>query len=292
LAASSEWEGERDASTVGRVVVAATPIGCDLDASPRLREALTTAGVIAAEDTRRLWALARRLDLRPRGRVVSLHDANESTRANMLVNAALEGETVLVVSDAGTPVISDPGFRVVRLAAESGVPVTCIPGPSALLAALAVSGLPSDRHAFEGFWPRKAGEARSRLTELAGERRTMVFFVAARRLAEMLSQMARAWGAGRPAVVCRELTKIHEEIWRGGLGELAARAAAGEVLGEVTVVVGGAPPAPSDLGQLVTEVRALIEAGAKPTEAVAAVAARSGIARRDLYQAAIIPPPI
>ncbi|MDR1293806.1 MAG: 16S rRNA (cytidine(1402)-2'-O)-methyltransferase [Bifidobacteriaceae bacterium] len=271
----------------GRIVVAATPIGCDDDASPHLRHLLATADIVAAEDTRRVRALARRLAIPIAGRVDSLHDANESSRAPALVEAARAGATVLLVSDAGTPLVSDPGFRVVRLAGEAGVRVTCAPGPSAALAALAVSGLATDRFAFEGFWPRKPGAGAALAADLAPERRTMVFFVAARRLAAALTHMAAAWGAERPAVVCRELTKVHEDIWRGTLGVLADRAASREVLGEVTVVVAGAMSQNYDIDALASQVRARADAGVRLADAAAEVAARTGVSRRVLYEAAL-----
>ncbi|MDR1427379.1 MAG: 16S rRNA (cytidine(1402)-2'-O)-methyltransferase [Bifidobacteriaceae bacterium] len=273
---------------VGRVVVGATPIGNDADASDHLRELLAEADVVAAEDTRRARALAKRLGIAPKGRMVSLYDANEQVRARELVDAALEGATVLLVSDAGTPLVSDPGFRVVRLAAAEGVRVACAPGPSAVLAALAVSGLATDRFVFEGFWPRKAAKAADLAAQLATERRTAVFFVAARRLPAALTQMVEAWGSDRPAVVCRELTKVHEEIWRGSIGELAVRAAQGEVLGEVTLVVAGAPPADPGLAALAARVNARVAKGERLAGVVAEVAAQTGAPRRALYEAALL----
>ncbi|MDR1151005.1 MAG: 16S rRNA (cytidine(1402)-2'-O)-methyltransferase [Bifidobacteriaceae bacterium] len=271
----------------GRIVVAATPIGCDDDASPHLRHLLATADIVAAEDTRRVRALARRLAISLAGRVDSLHDANEPARAEALVEAARAGATVVLVSDAGTPLVSDPGFRVVRLAGETGVRVTCAPGPSAVLAALAVSGLATDRFTFEGFWPRKAGAGAALAADLATERRTMVFFASARRLAAALTGMAAAWGAERPAVVCRELTKVHEDIWRGTLGALADRARGTEVLGEITVVVAGAPRQDHDIAALAAEVRARADAGSRLADAAAHVASRAGMSRRALYEAAL-----
>jgi 16S rRNA (cytidine1402-2'-O)-methyltransferase len=272
----------------GRIVVAATPIGNVADASEHLRELLTSADVVAAEDTRRVRALAARLGARIGGRVVSLHDANEPAQASRLVQSALEGATIVLVSDAGTPLVSDPGFRVVRAAVEAGVPVGVAPGPSAVLAALAVAGLPTDRFAFEGFWPRRAVAADALAERLAAEPRTMVFFVAARRLAACLAQMAAAWGADRPAAVCRELTKVHEEVWRGPLGDLSARAGAGEVLGEIVVVVAGAPDA-GDVDAAAREVRRRVADGERLSEVSAEVARRAGVPRRALYEAALPP---
>ncbi|MDR0504844.1 MAG: rRNA small subunit methyltransferase 1 [Bifidobacteriaceae bacterium] len=221
----------------GLIALAATPLGNDLDASMRLKMWLAHADLIAAEDTRRVHGLARRLGISMRGQVVSNYEANETARASWLVERAKQGARVLVVSDAGMPVVSDPGFVVARLAASQNVQLTCLPGPSAVLAALAVSGLPADRFCFEGFWPRR-GQT-TRLTELAGERRTMIFFVPARRLAVTLAAMAEAWGVDRPAVVARELTKTHEAVQRGSLSELADWASETAVLGEVTLVVAG-----------------------------------------------------
>src|SRR5206468_4756457 len=230
-----------DAAT-GRVLLAATPLGRPDDASARLREALAAAPVIAAEDTRRLRRLCADLDVTPTGRVVSFFDANEAGRVPQLLDALRAGEDVLVVTDAGMPSVSDPGYRLVVAAIEAGLPVTSLPGPSAVTTALAVSGLPVDRFCFEGFLPRKCGERRAALDALATERRTLVFFEAPHRLAAMLTDLVAVFGADRPAAVCRELTKTYEEIRRGPLGELADWAA-GDVRGEITLVVAGASTA-------------------------------------------------
>jgi 16S rRNA (cytidine1402-2'-O)-methyltransferase len=279
----------------GVLVLAGTPIGDPADASPRLVHELSTADVVAAEDTRRLRRLARDLGVEVAGRVVSYYDANESARTPELVQALLDGSRVLVVTDAGMPSVSDPGYRLVAAAVDAGVPVTAVPGPSAVLTALAVSGLPVDRFCFEGFLPRKAGERARRLVELAGEPRTMVFFEAPHRVAAALSAMADALGDDRPAAVCRELTKTYEEVRRGGLRELADWAAAG-VKGEVTVVVAGAGPASvAEVGDLVAEVQALVESGQRLKEATATVAAAHGVSRRELYESVVAarraPPP-
>ncbi len=223
----------------GRLIVAAAPIGRPRDASPALAAALASAPVIAAEDTRRLRRLAAALGVTPAGRVVSYYEGVEASRQPALMAALGKGEDVLLVTDAGTPGISDPGYRLVSAAAQAGLPVTVLPGPSAVTAALAVSGLPTDRFCFEGFPPRRAGERARRFAELAAEPRTMVFFESARRLAATLAALAAALGPDRRAVACRELTKTHEQVRRGTLGELAEWAAAG-VLGEVTLVVAGA----------------------------------------------------
>ena len=269
------------------LVLAGVPIGRSADASPRLVEALGSAQVIAAEDTRRLTRLCHDLGVTYTGRLVSYFEGNEAERTPQLLEALRAGETVLLVTDAGMPSVSDPGFRLVAAAAAEDLPVTCLPGPSAVTTALAVSGLPSDRFCFEGFLPRKAGERRARLTELAAERRTAVFFEAPHRLGACLADMAAVLGARR-AVVCRELTKTHEEIVRGTLPELAKRFS-GEVLGEVTVVVEGAAPVaveatPSELARLV----AVREASGEPRkEAIAGVAQELGVPKRTVYDAVV-----
>jgi 16S rRNA (cytidine1402-2'-O)-methyltransferase len=271
----------------GLLVLAGTPIGDPADASPRLVGELAGADVVAAEDTRRLRRLARDLGVEVPGRVLSYFDQNESARTPELVEALLGGARVLLVTDAGMPSVSDPGYRLVAAAVAAGVRVTAVPGPSAVLTALALSGLPVDRFCFEGFLPRKAGERARRLAELAGEPRTTVFFEAPHRLAASLSAMAEALGADRPAAVCRELTKTYEEVRRGPLRELAAWAAAG-VRGEVTVVVAGAPAADGlAADDLVGEVEALVGSGTRLKDATAAVAERHAVSRKDLYDAVL-----
>ena len=237
------------------MVLAATPIGDPDDAPPRLARLLGEADVVAAEDTRRLRRLAAALGVELRGRLVSYHEHNEQVRSADLVAAAAGGAIVLVVTDAGMPSVSDPGLRVVRAAVEAGVSVTAVPGPSAVLTALALSGLATDRFCFEGFLPRKPGERRRALEALAGERRTMVFFEAPHRVAATLADMAEVLGPDRPAALCRELTKTYEEVRREPLAVLAAGAAGG-VLGEITLVVAGAPApaAVTDVGELVPAV--------------------------------------
>jgi 16S rRNA (cytidine1402-2'-O)-methyltransferase len=223
----------------GELVLAGTPLGNPGDASARLRTALADADVVAAEDTRRLRRLAADLDVQIGGRVVSYFEANEVARAPELMAELLAGRRVLLVTDAGMPSISDPGYRLVVAAVDAEVSVTCLPGPSAVTTALALSWLPVDRFCFEGFLPRRAGARSARLAELSREPRTMVFFEAPHRLAESLEAMAAAFGVSRLAAVCRELTKTYEEVRRGTLGDLAAWAAEG-VRGEITVVVAGA----------------------------------------------------
>jgi len=244
--------------------------------------------VIAAEDTRRLRALVARLEVQPNGRLLSYHEHNEADRAEELLDVVRGGGTVLIVTDAGMPTISDPGFRVVAAAVAAGIAVTAVPGPSAVLTALAVSGLPTDRFCFEGFPSRRAGERARQLEALTHEPRTMVFFEAPHRLAETLAAMAAAWGADRPAAVCRELTKTYEEVIRGPLAELVAWSEAGPVRGEITLVVAGAPPrdVPSMVA-LIAEVLARVDAGERLKDATAAVAEASGQPRRELYAAAL-----
>ena len=271
----------------GRIVLAATPIGNAGDASARLREALAGADAVAAEDTRRARDLARRLDVEIRGELIAVHDHNEADRAAALVSRAAAGDTVLLVSDAGMPTVSDPGFRVVEAAAAAGVDVTVLPGPSAALAALALSGLPTDRFCFEGFLPRKAGERSRVLTELAGEARTMVFFEAPHRLAASLATMADALGADRAASVSRELTKTYEETRRGTLAELARWAGEDEPRGEIVVIVAGRPAQAPTLEALVAETLARVEAGERAKDAVADLAQAGGVSRRDLYAAVL-----
>jgi len=277
----------------GAVVLAATPIGNAEDASPRLRRLLAEADVVAAEDTRRLHALAARLGVTVAGRVTSYHEHNEEARADELLDVVADGGTVLVVSDAGMPAVSDPGYRVVARAVERDLRVTAAPGPSAVLTALALSGLPTDRFTFEGFVPRKAGERSRWLGALAAEPRTMVFFEAPHRITDTLHAMGDAFGADRPAAVCRELTKTYEEVLRGPLADVVAeadaRAADGDGLrGEICVVVGGAPAgaAPS-VEDLVPEVLARVQAGERLKAAVADVATAAGVPKRDLYAAAL-----
>ncbi len=270
----------------GRLVLAGAPIGQVGDASPRLREALESADVVAAEDTRRLRRLATDLGAEIRGRIVSYYDANELGRAAELLQVLQDGRTVLVITDAGMPGVSDPGYRLTRLAVEAGITVTSLPGPSAVTTALAVSGLPSDRFCFEGFPPRKPGERARRLDALAVEERTMVFFEAPHRLRATLEAMAEAFGADRRAAVCRELTKTYEEIRRGGLRELAAWSADG-VKGEITLVVAGHDPhvEPPVIEDLVAEVIRREETGVPRKQAIVDVAKSAGIPKRDLYDA-------
>jgi len=268
------------------IILAATPIGNLGDASTRLRQALEDADVVASEDTRVTQRLLAALGIANRPRLIALHEHNERARAGDLVELARDGD-LLVLSDAGMPTVSDPGFPLVQAAVAAGVDVTAIPGPSAVVTALAVSGLPTDRFAFEGFLPRKAGERSRRLAELAGDRRTLVFFEAPSRLAASLGALATAFGADRRAAVCRELTKLHEEVRRGSLGELAEWAEPG-VRGEICIVVGGAAEAAgADAGEAVARVVALAASGTRLKDAAALVAGETGLGKRDLYEAAL-----
>jgi 16S rRNA (cytidine1402-2'-O)-methyltransferase len=275
--------------TAGRVVLAGAPLGRAEDASARLRAALADAPVIAAEDTRRLQRLCRDLDVTPGGRVVSFFEGNESARVPQLLEALRAGDDVLVVTDAGMPSVSDPGYRLVAAAVAEGIAVTALPGPSAVTTARAVSGMPVDRFCFEGFLPRKAGERRRALAELARERRTLVFFEAPHRLGEALRDLADAFGPRRPAAVCRELTKTYEEVRRGGLGELAEWAA-GDVRGEITLVVAGAPDEPAAQAGpdvLAADVAAREAAGQPRKEAIAEVARARGVPKRAVFDAVV-----
>ena len=271
----------------GTLTVAAVPIGRPGDASPLLAQALAEAPLVAAEDTRRLKRLATSLGVEVTGRVVSYWEAVERSRGGRLLDSLRQGHDVLLVSDAGMPTISDPGYRLVAVAAEAGAPVRVLPGPSAVTAALAVSGLPTDRFCFEGFPPRKAGERARRFAGLSAEPRTLVFFEAGNRAGATLGELAGAFGPGRRAVVCRELTKTHEEIRRGTLAELAGWAEGG-LLGEVTLVVAGDPGGPRlTLAEAVAEVARRAGDGQPRSEAIAAVARESGVRRRELYSAVV-----
>ncbi|WP_336632266.1 MULTISPECIES: 16S rRNA (cytidine(1402)-2'-O)-methyltransferase [unclassified Microbacterium] len=267
------------------IILAATPIGNLGDASARLVTALETATVVAAEDTRTTQHLLQALGIDNRPRLVALHDHNEKQRAAELVARARD-EDLLVLSDAGMPTVSDPGYALVAEAVVQGVTVTAIPGPSAVVTALAVAGLPTDRFTFEGFLPRKPGERRRALALVASDPRTMVFFEAPSRLADTLSAMAEAFGADRPAAVCRELTKLHEEVVRDGLGALAEWARGG-VRGEIVVVVAGAPARDVSAEDALAQVQALVASGTRLKDAAAEVATETGLSSRDLYQAAL-----
>src|SRR4051812_42821747 len=270
----------------GLLVLVGAPLGNTGDASTRLREVLAGADVVAAEDTRRLARLTRDLDVTVTGRVVSYFEGNEERRTPDLIEALRAGAVVAVVTDGGMPSVSDPGFRLVRAALDAGFPVTAVPGPSAVTTALALSGLPSDRFAFEGFLPRSGSGRRARLAELAGEPRTLVFFEAPHRITATLADLTASFGPDRPAAVCRELTKTYEQIRRGPLAELADWAARDAPRGEITVVVGGAPPRPverpadEDLRAAVARREA---AGDSRRDAIQAVADAYGLKKRHVY---------
>lgn len=275
-------------SNEGRIVLAGTPIGNLDDAPPRLRQALEGADIVAAEDTRRLHHLVSGLGLTLSGRTVAYHEHNEIDRAKELVDAAQEGATIVVVSDAGMPTVSDPGFRVVEEAALRGVDVSVIPGPSAALVALAGSGLPSDRFTFEGFLPRKPGERRDRLKELANERRTMLFYEAPHRIEATLEALVEGFGPARRGVLARELTKMFEEFRRSTLAGLLDGVRNDAPRGEIVLVIAGAEAAaPVDPAALVETVQALVADGTRLKEACADVAESSGISKRELYEAVL-----
>jgi 16S rRNA (cytidine1402-2'-O)-methyltransferase len=290
--AREDWAEAREGlaqpteGSAGVVVLAATPIGDIADASPRLISELTNADVIAAEDTRRLRRLLERLGVQTSARVLSYFEGNEARRTEKLVRLLEQGARIVVVSDAGMPTLSDPGYRLVAAAIERGFRVTAVPGPSAVVTALAVSGLPVDRFCFEGFLPRKASERLRRLADLATEPRTMVFFEAPHRVAATLSAMALAFGAERPGVVCRELTKTYEEIRRGSLQELSEWAGS-QVRGEVTLVICGASMPTADLESAAKEAVGLAASGMRLKAAVAQVAQQQGLAKNALYDLAV-----
>ena len=269
----------------GRLVVVATPIGNLSDLSPRAAQVLAEADLVAAEDTRRTRTLLNHIGAATP--MTSYHEHNERARTSSLLDRVAAGETVALVSDAGTPGIADPGFRLVADAVARGLAVESVPGPNAAIQALVLSGLPLDRFVFEGFLPRKSSARAARLAELAGEQRTLIFYVAPHRAADDLAALALAFG-DRPAAVARELTKLHEEVIRGPLSVLAAQAEAEGFRGELTVVVGGADaPAAATTDDALAQVHALVAGGMSRRDAVAAAAGATGVPRRALYQAAV-----
>ena len=280
--------------STGRLVLAATPLGNLGDASQRLRDLLAEADVVAAEDTRTARRLCQGLGVTPAGRLMAHHEHNEEASARGLLEQVRAGMSVVVVSDAGMPTVSDPGYRLVAAAVAEGIPVTCAPGPSAVTTALALSGLPTDRFAFDGFLPRKDGDRRRRFEEIRSEVRTVVYFESPQRVADSLAILAETLGEQRPVCVARELTKLHEEVVRGPVGDVLAWARereAGEgIRGEIVIVVG---PAAAEQGDAVTEADAvaevgvLVESGTRLKEAVAAVAGAHGMRSRALYQAVL-----
>jgi 16S rRNA (cytidine1402-2'-O)-methyltransferase len=272
----------------GKLVVCATPIGDLEDASPRLGRALAEADLIACEDTRQTRKLLTHLGVTTR--MTSYHEVGERERARELADRVAAGLRLALVTDAGMPAVSDPGYHLIGACLERGVPVEVVPGPSAALAALVVSGLPTDRFCFEGFLPRRPGQRDRRLHELAAEPRTMVFFEAPHRVLATLEAMAAAFAPDRAAAAVRELTKVHEQVLRGPLGEVRERLAAQGPRGELTLVVGGAPPGAARAarpGDLAAEVARLVEGGTSTRDAVAAVAEATGTPRRTVYQAVL-----
>lgn len=274
----------------GRLLVVATPIGNLDDLAPRAATAMRDADLVVAEDTRRTGRLLAHVGAdTPQW---SLHEHNERDRADAVVARLLEGQRVVLVSDAGTPAVSDPGYRLVQACVESGVEVVAVPGPSAVLHALVTSALPTDRFAFDGFLPRSGATRRQRLAEVAAERRTVVLFLSPHRAAADLADLAAACGADRPAALARELTKLYEETLRASLGELAERVQREGVRGELTLVVGGAPAPEVDVASLdpadLAAMVATLEAdGTSRKDAIRTVATDLGLPKRDVYDAVV-----
>ena len=270
--------------TGGGLILVGTPIGNLGDAGPRMRQAIETADVIAAEDTRRFLSLSQRLGLSHTKRVISVFDHNEAGRAPEIVDLIRAGQTVVLLSDAGMPAVSDPGYRVVKACAEAGLPITATPGPSAVLMALAVSGLPSDRFSFEGFIPRKSGARTALFEELASEKRTMVFFESPHRIAETMDDLLSVIGPDRPMSISRELTKTFEETLRGTVGTLRELAADG-LRGELTLVLAGATEVETAPEDHLGEMETLVASGVRAKEAAGQIAKRFGLSKREIYEA-------
>ena len=275
----------RMGDTGDMLILAATPMGDVGDASQRLRDALGSADVVAAEDTRRTKQLASSLGVTIGGRVVCFYDQVETARLPALVEAVAEGKTVLLVTDAGMPSVSDPGYRLVAACVDADLPVTCLPGPSAVTTALALSGLPVERFCFDGFAPRKQGQRRTYFQSVLAEPRAIVFFEAPHRLVACLDDAVHVLGPDRRAAVCRELTKTYEEVRRGGLGELLDWARDG-VRGEITVVLEGAVAVAEEPEDLVAEVESLVASGMRLKDACAQVAV-AGVSKREVYEAVL-----
>lgn len=277
--------------TAGELVVVSTPIGNLADLSPRAASAISAADVVCCEDTRHTGSMLRRLGISS-NRLLSLHAHNEADRIPMLLDELRSGRRVALVSDAGTPAVSDPGERLVAAAARAGIRVSPVPGPSAVLAAAVVSGMGLARWRFEGFLPRKGGDRRKRLEDIASSPSPSVCYESPQRAAATLADLAGVCGGDRKVAVCREMTKLHEEVWRSGLADAAAHFAESAVRGEITLVIDGAevgrdaPPAPSD-GELLVEVEALVRTGLSRRDAVRDVACRLGLARAAVYRAAV-----
>lgn len=276
------------ASGEGVLVLGGTPIGNLSDASDRLKRLLETADIIAVEDTRTLRRLTSGLGVRTRGKIMTNHDHNEDARSAQIVSAVESGQTVLLMSDAGMPTVSDPGYAAAAAVAKAHLPVTAAPGPSAVLTALAVSGLPTGRFTFEGFLARKGSERSKRLKSLESEERTMVFYESPHRLANTLEDFVTTFGEQRRAVICRELTKLHEETIRGSLEELVQWCAGRQIRGEIALVVEGAPePEPEKAEDLTEAVQALVDSGIRLKTAAGQIAQEHGVSKRDLYQAVL-----
>ena len=269
----------------GKLILCGTPIGNLSDASARLQTALGEADLVYAEDTRRAATLMRALNVRTSVR--SYFVGNEARRSDELMAKLEAGETIALITDAGMPSIADPGLSAVHAAIEAGADLTVVPGPSAVTAALALSGRPAERFVFEGFLPRKGKERAQRLSEIAQERRTVVLFAAKSRVANDIADLAAELGAERGIVVTRELTKVFEEVWRGDLGNAAEHWAAEQVRGEFTLVIAGAPEELADLDRVVAEAQNAIESGESMTDAVRRIASTSGVSRRELYEAVL-----
>ena len=271
------------------LILAATPLGNPGDASPRLKSAIENASIIAAEDSRRFHRLCADIEVTFTARVLSFFEGNEIDRTRELISELKSGATVLVVSDAGMPTISDPGFRLMRDAIAEGIEVSVIPGPSAVTMSVALSGLPTDRFSFEGFPPRTAGARIATFEKLRFEERTMVFFEAPHRLADSLVDAVTVFGADRLGAICREMTKRYEETIRGNLGELSAWASTNEILGEITLVIAGAATDSASLtaADMVGRVREFEAAGMDRKSAISTVAEEFGIAKRLVYAAVV-----
>lgn len=276
-------QSEPGTSAPGRLTLVGTPIGNLADASAHMREAIASADLIAAEDTRRFLGLAERLGLRHTREITSLFDHNEQAKAESLIDEVAAGRHVVLLTDDGMPAVSDPGYRVVSAAYARGVEVTTASGPSAVITALALSGLPSDRFAFEGFLPRRPGERRRKLGALAADERTLVCFESPHRLVDALADLEAACGPDRQIAVCRELTKTYEEVIRGTVAEVRKRVGDG-VRGEITLVLSGASPEAADAGDYVGEMRRLVDAGMRVKDAAAEVATRHGVSKRQAYE--------
>jgi len=273
----------------GQLILAATPLGNVLDASPRLKQTLTEADLIAAEDTRKAKRLIQDLNLDIKAPIISFFEENEIEKIPELINKLKQGSKIVVISDAGTPAISDPGFKLVRSAVSENIPVEVLPGPSAVTTALALSGLPTDRFCFEGFVPRTQGAREKFFDNLKYENRTIVFFEAPHRLLETLEVATSTLGKERKAALCREMTKTYEETVRGTLREIQEWANSKEILGEITIVISGAEADAKEFTQqmIIDAVRKLENVGMERKEAIAAVALELDLPKREVFDAMV-----